>query len=106
MVGAVQDHFVTPVGQARPTIWNVQNIIRTGRLKPARAERAHPIRMNRPMLSPWSDDHMGTCQRIDAETGFAHYFIRDRQSAHLRAGAAYLSSRKPSSLSACGYIAL
>ena len=40
VVRAVQDHLVTPAGQGGPAVGNVQDVVRPGRLEPARAERA------------------------------------------------------------------
>lgn len=72
MVRAVQDNFVTPVGQARPAIRNVHNIIWLRCLKPARAEGARPLRKIRTLLSPWGDNYVGTRQRVDAQISVAH----------------------------------
>src|SRR5215472_14346771 len=50
---AVEDHLVTAVGQARPAVWNVQDVIRPRSLKPARTERARSFREIGPVLAPW-----------------------------------------------------
>ena len=102
MVRAMQDHFVTPLGQARPAIWNVQDVIWSGSLKPAWAERTQSIRKIRPALSPWSDNYVGTCQRVDTEISVAHESSPDAGAGNTRptgAGHAPATSARPSQTS-------
>lgn len=72
MVRAVQDNFVTSIGQRRPAIRNVRHVIGLRRLKPARAEGARPRRKIRTLLTPRGNNYIGTRQRVDAQISVAH----------------------------------
>ena len=72
MVRAVQDHLVPPAGQGGPAIRDVPDVVRPGRLEPARAERARPLREVGTLLPPRGDDHVAARQRVDTQISLAH----------------------------------
>src|SRR5262249_36420003 len=72
VIRAVQDHFVTPAGQRRPAVGDVQDVIPTRRLQPARAERAPAAGQVGPVLPPRGDNDPGAGQRVDTQVRFAH----------------------------------
>ena len=74
MVRAMQDDLVTPVGQGRPAIGEVPDVIGPGRLKPAGAERALSRREIRTLLPPRGDNHGGARQWVDPQVSVAHRF--------------------------------
>jgi hypothetical protein len=72
VVRAVQDDFVAPVGQGRPAIGEVPDVIGPGRLKAARTEWALSRREIRTLLPPRGDNDIGTRQGVDTQVGIAH----------------------------------
>ena len=81
MIRAVQDDLVTPVGQGRPAVLEVPDVVRPGRLEPARAERALASGQVGTLLPPRGDDDMGPGQRVDTQVSVAHGLHHMRRPA-------------------------